>query len=507
MCTPLLSDSSTSRAKVQHGSLEVMSENKQPEWEQMLRELLGDAAADELLASMRAQGIDPTQMSGAVIPTDPAQMQQMMSQFKYFMSTDSGPVNWKMAHEIARQKAWGEGDPQINSAQGEQVRQSLQIADLWLDAVTTVEPTKSERHAWRRSDWLDESLETLKQMVEPVASNLANALTQTLHDQMDQMSNAGMADLPEGLASLMGQAGPMIEKMSAAVFGSQVGKALGELSHAALGATDVGVPGRSGCTALVVPNVDAFADEFDIPTDEVRQFLALREDAHARLFASVPWLRVEILGAVRKYASEITIDEEAMRDAAMSVNPTNPDELEIAMSTNLFAGQRSDKQNEALLHLETLLALVEGWVETVTHEAARPYLPHVDQLREIMRRRRIDGSPAEQILGELIGLQMRPRQARNAAILWQHVAEKEGKEARDALWQHPDMAPTAKDLEEPTAFLDRREQRNAEDQEIDDALNQLLEGTLGWAEGLQPGQDSEGDAKQDPHPPSDSDDE
>ena len=38
----------------------------------------------------------------------------------------------------------------------------------------------------------------------------------------------------------------------------------------------------------------AFAEGFDIPTDEVYQFLALREVAHARLFKTVSEYRSEI---------------------------------------------------------------------------------------------------------------------------------------------------------------------------------------------------------------------
>ena len=66
---------------------------------------------------------------------------------------------------------------------------------------------------------------------------------------------------------------------------------------------------------------------------------------------------------------------------------------------------------------------------------------------------------------------------------------------RDALWNHPDFAPTAQELQDPEAFLASRAKKAEADADIDAALEQMLEGTLGWAEGLQPGQDSEGDAK------------
>lgn len=466
-------------------------------WEEMLRGMLGREAADEVISAMRAQGIDPSEMAGDLkFPGSPMELRSMMAQMRYVMDSSEGPINWKMAHEIARQRAWGEGDPEITAAEGQRIRQALQVGDLWLDAVTDLEPSRGDRHAWRRSNWVDNTLDTWKQMVEPVAANASRALSDALKQQMDQMTNQGVGELPEGLSQFMGQAQPMMEKLSAAVFAGQIGEALGGLSHEALGSTDVGMPMHAnGATALVVPNVNAFAEGFDIPTDEVYQFLALREVAHARLFNAVTWLRSEMLLAVQKYASEIRIDTDAINEAATSIDPTDMQALQNAMTAGAFATETTEAQEKALEKLETQLALIEGWVETITYEAGRPYLPHIDQLRELMRRRRVSGGAAEQMLEQLIGLQMRPRQARNAAQLWEIVARERGRAERDALWNHPDFAPTAQELQDPEAFLASRAKKAEADADIDAALEQMLEGTLGWAEGLQPGQDSEGDAK------------
>ncbi|MDO5719454.1 MAG: zinc-dependent metalloprotease [Actinomycetaceae bacterium] len=475
-----------------------MSENESSGWEELLRNLLGAEAAEEMIRAMRAQGIDPTTMVGQSLPSNPVAMQSMMRQMRYLMDSNEGPINWRIAHDIAHQKAWGEADPKISSSEGQRIRQALQVADLWLDAATELDPSPGNRHAWRRTDWLDETLDVWKLMVEPVAINAARALSETLTEQMNDMSNAGIGDLPPGLEQLLGQAQPMMEKMSAVVFGSQIGQALGALALEAYGSTDVGLPlGKDSMTALVAPNIDSFADGFDIPAEEVNQFLALRETAHARLFHAVPWLRPEMLGAIQSYSAEIRINTDAMRDAAAGIDPMDTDALQNALSGQIFGSDPTPSQEKALNRLETLLALVEGWVDTVTHNAGRAYLPHLEQMREIMRRRRINGGPAEQMLATLIGLQLRPRQARNAARLWQVVGAERGVAERDALWSHPDLAPTSDELASPDDFLNNRDQRAQEEADIDAALDQMLDGTLGWAEGLHPGQDSEGDAQSD----------
>jgi Zincin-like metallopeptidase len=53
----------------------------------------------------------------------------------------------------------------------------------------------------------------------------------------------------------------------------------------------------------------------------------------------------------------------------------------------------------------------------------------------------------------------RPRaaatQAREAAALWERLTQAAGADARDAIWQHPDLLPDADDLDEPAGFIDR----------------------------------------------------
>lgn len=468
----------------------------------------------EFAQFLESMGIDPNQVvPGGVENLSPAILQQMLQQATFVMKSSGGPINWQLVQQIFRQGAWGEGDLQLSAAQAAQARQALQVADLWLDAVTDIAPVSSVRKAWRRSDWADKTLDIWKVIVEPVAVNVERAFKDAFSQQMQHFADFDEADferlsespefamlrnLPgmsgvEGLKSLFAQGDSLISEMSAAVFSLQIGRALGELSHAALGSTDVGIPGPEAVTALVLPNVDAFAAGFDIPIDEVRQFAALRECAHARLFMSVPWLKAEFIGLISQYASLIRIDTDAIRQAVTEVGPLDHEGLQLALSDKLFKPDPLPAQRVALERLEGLLALIEGWVETVTFEAARPYLPNAGQLREIMRRRRIDGSAAEQVLVSLIGLQLRPRKTRNATQLWE-ILGADGVVARDAYWRHPDVAPSAAELDSPGDFLANRQLRDAVDTSIDAELGALLDGTLGWAEGLGPEVDSEGDA-------------
>jgi putative hydrolase len=136
------------------------------------------------------------------------------------------------------------------------------------------------------------------------------------------------------------------------------------------------------------------------------------------------------------------------------IDPTNPESLQEALAGGLFQPEQTPEQQVALRRLETLLALVEGWVDSVVAAAAADRMPGADALRETSRRRRASGGPAEQTFATLVGLELRPRRLREAAALWWAVTEKHGVSGRDAVWSHPDLLPTADDLDDPLGFAD-----------------------------------------------------
>jgi hypothetical protein len=96
-------------------------------------------------------------------------------------------------------------------------------------------------------------------------------------------------------------------------------------------------------------------------------------------------------------------------------------------------------------------------VDAVVHAAAKPRLGSADALRETLRRRRASGGPAEQTFATLIGLELRPRRLRDASRLWASLTDARGVDGRDALWAHPDMLPTATDLDDPDGFVHREQ--------------------------------------------------
>ncbi|MDR1189436.1 MAG: zinc-dependent metalloprotease, partial [Bifidobacteriaceae bacterium] len=179
--------------------------------------------------------------------------------------------------------------------------------------------------------------------------------------------------------------------------------------------------------------------------------------------------------AVESYASGISIDLSRLESAVAGIDPSDPDSIRQAISSGVLAPLLTEGQRSALRRLETALALVEGWVDVVTQEALNHNLPDLDSLREMARRRRAEGGPAEHALATLVGLELRPRRARQASELWQAVADRGGASAREAIWSHPDLLPTPEDLDQPEAFWDRRQARLEADAAMDAEIAAFLD--------------------------------
>jgi len=408
------------------------------------------------------------------IPSDPAALQAMLAQVQQMLSgPDDGPVNWQLAHDLARQEASAGGDPTVGEAQQRQVAEALRTADLWLDRVTDLPATAARTHAWSRAEWVEQTLPVWRGVVEPIAVSVSAAITEAL---------AGQA--PEEMRGMLAGAMPMMRKMGGAFFGAQLGQAIGALAREVVGGSDVGLPLLPvGRAALLPVNVAEFGAGLGLPDDEVRLYLALREAAHARLFAAVPWLRGHLLGAVEEYSRGVRIDTEAIEEAVRSIDPNDPEALQSALSSGMFEPERTPAQQATLDRLETALALVEGWVDEVVDAAAGSSLPHAQALRETVRRRRASGGPAEHTFASLVGLELRPRRLREAAAVWAALTRARGGSGRDALWAHPDLVPTAEAFADPEGFATPPSTGSGPDAALDAALAAILDDADPAAEG------------------------
>jgi putative hydrolase len=351
----------------------------------------------------------------------------------------------------------------------------VRLADHWLDTVTPLASGVTVGAAWSRAEWIEQTMDVWKVLVEPVAAHVTNA-----------MNGAIGGSMPAEAQAMAGPLIGMLGKIGGTVFGSQVGQALGGLAGEVLTASDIGLPlGPAGQAALVTTNVTAFADGLDVSEDDVVLYLALRECAHQRLFAQVPWLRQHLIAAVEDYGRGMSIDTSNIEEKLQGFDATNPMAIQEALQGGMFEPEDTPQQKAALERLETTLALVEGWVDEVVGQAATRMPDHA-KLQEAVRRRRAAGGPAEQTFAALVGLELRPRRLRDASTLWGSLRSRQGADARDAVWAHPDLLPTAADLDDPLGFREHVEEpAEMSDEDFDTQLSALLDEESGGTDDKQ----------------------
>jgi putative hydrolase len=359
-----------------------------------------------------------------------------------------GPLNWDLAKNIARHTVVERGDPSVVDAERQQVEEALRLADLWLDEGTTLPAGIQKPQTWSRSEWIEQTLPVWAKVCDPIAERMVESMGGAL-------SSGG---IPADVQAMAGPLIGMVKQMAGAMVGGQAGQALGALAREVVGSADVGLPlAPDGVGALLPAGVAAFGEGLEISTEEVRLYLALREAAHQRLFAHVPWLRAHLLGTVEEYARGITVDLSGIEQAVQGLDLSDPEAIQRALGGEIqLQPEETPQQKAALTRLETTLALVEGWVDTVVNQVAEGRLPGAVKLAEAVRRRRATGGPAERTFATLVGLELRPRRLREAGALWRTLTEARGVQGRDAVWGHPDLLPTADDLDDPEGYVHGR---------------------------------------------------
>lgn len=437
-----------------------------------------DRDPQEMLAEMLRQmgitpGVDGQIDLGALL----GRLQQQMAAFGMGADASGGGVNWQQTRALTRQVTASLGsDPTPSDASRRQLTEATRLAELWLDEACDFAQVPAAAQAWSRAEWVEHTMDAWQQVSGPVVASIATAMSTMLSG--GAMGGA-MGALPPELGALSNMLAPMMKQAAGAMYSMQLAQAIGKLSTQVLTGSEIGFQLLDVPRVTALPtNVAAFAEGLEVSADDVLLYLLLREAARQRLFSQVTWLGPQMLALVEHYAREISIDASALEDAIdvdemSQLTPEKLAEISEQLQGKLFEPTQTAEQVEILGRLETLVALVEGWVDEVVAQAAGRFMPAAGALSETLRRRRVTGGPAEEVLKSLLGLELRPRRVRDAANLWAALTVDRGVGGRDAVWHHPDLIPTAADLDDPLGYVSGESTTQLDD--LDAELARLLE--------------------------------
>ena len=427
------------------------------DFEELLRGLLGGeggALGPDQLEQLRGLGVDP------------AMMQQVLRQMQSAFQSGAEGIDWNAARTQALHLANRDGHG-IGTGDRQDFDQAFALATLWLSEATTVSELATPPRAVTRGQWVEATLPVWQELAEPVATSIADALTAAIDSQT-----------PEEMKDAIAGAGRFMRTIGGSLFAAQLGGVIGGLSLEVVSGGDVGLPVMPDGDAVILPqNFADFGRDLEIDHDQLALYLATRELAHARLFRHARWLRLHVISQVTEFARGIHVDMSALEELASRFDPSAPEELKAAIESGALLPQRSEAQTTALQRLENLLATVEGWVDVVTADATAR-LPTADRIAEAVRRRRAVGGPAERAMGSLVGLELRPRRLREAARMWRTVTDAVGIDARDSLWDYPDLMPGPGDIDDPSGLVTRLQARMRGDAPPRDAMDDALDALL-----------------------------
>jgi putative hydrolase len=429
-----------------------VDEQKPEDFEALLRRFLA------------GEPLDPEQIAKAAgLPVDPAALQQLLSKLTSAIvpgETTEG-LNWSLVETQAKQIA-SANSRKVPESVGKSIDAAMATGSLWLDEVTDVASITSEPKLLSRELWVADSLGLFKDLATPVANRMSEALTENFKE-----------NLPEEFSGFMSQASGLMKSAGSVMFAMQMGQALGRMSEEVLSAGDIGLPiFKEPRPAFVAQNLAELVDSLEEDSDQVYFYFVIRELAHARLFKQSKWLREYTVNLITAYAREISIDNTRIVEMSENFDPSDIGNIQKAFESGSLIAPRTPSQTIALERIETVLALIEGWVDCVT-QAATTRLPRSAAIAEVVRRKRSSGGPAEKTFLTLIGLELRPRKLREASAMWNQITEAVGIQKRDAIWSHPDLLPTDADIQDPTALIAKLSNSAPED-DMDQALRDLL---------------------------------
>lgn len=330
-----------------------------------------------------------------------------------------GPVNWKLAAEVARHLS-GERQP-VEPWAAEEFRELARLAEYHLESVAPfpVRPAVDVLPLDARS-WAEKNLELYGSLVEPFA------------------------------ASMGGEAAPMMAQIAPAMIGLQVGSLVGGLSAWVLAGFDAGLPpDQVGPLSLIVPHIESL-HVAGVDRREVRLWVVANEVAF-RAVSEVPWIADHLANLVSEYAAAAQIDPTKL--SGLVLGGTDPGAIERAIEEaggieGLIGGEEAEAPRA---ELEAFLGTVTGCSRLLARRAIGDIAPGFDRISETRDTERDEFTDSP-----VIGVGPVPSEATRLGDAFnQEVERRYGDDALQTLWSDPSRMPNAAELRDPTAWAAR----------------------------------------------------
>jgi coenzyme F420 biosynthesis associated uncharacterized protein len=363
--------------------------------------------------------------------------------------SSSGPVNWELARQVGIAAAsWGAGDAAPTAEDQRTFEEAVRVAELQVGAFTGLEPPGDLPHvqAVRRGQWVQHNLEGLRDVLEPAAAKIGEAVALA---QREGAPGAAPAPMP-GMTQLLGQLSPLL-------LGAQVGSVLGALGQQVLGQYDIAVPRAEGSAALlfVVPNIARFERDWSLDATEFRTWIAIHEVTHRFEFAR-SWALARFRELLNDYTSTLQLDVEGLQRRLETLDPSNPEAMQemLGSGEGLFGAVLDDEQRLKLNRIQAFMSAAEGYGDHVMHALGAQLLSSYARIEEAMRRYR-ETEETDPVLERLLGIEVKREQYRLGKAFCDTVVELTDEVTLARMWDSAEAMPSLPEIEEPRLWLAR----------------------------------------------------
>jgi putative hydrolase len=242
------------------------------------------------------------------------------------------------------------------------------------------------------------------------------------------------------------------------------GSMVGHLARRSLGQYDLPIPRpitgpEADALLIVLPNIDAFADEWSISRDDVRLWVCVHEIAHHAVLG-VPHVRAALDDLLTRYVSSFRSDAGALEEKLGELDLSNPESLsslqEVLGSPEVILGAITSPEQDAIRpQLEALVAVVVGVVDHVLDEVGAKLIGSYAMLTEALRRRRVEAADHDRFVERLFGLELGQDTYARGERFVAGVLERAGEDGLRKLWADAGNLPTPAEIEAPGLWLAR----------------------------------------------------
>jgi putative hydrolase len=354
--------------------------------------------------------------------------------------------------ETARQFAinvatGGKTESNVDPVERMRIEELARVAELHVAQVTGLTvptPGGTAVEAVTRTQWVERTLVDHRNLLAKLSASLAQDPDD---DDIDPNDPLAM------LAPLMKMMGPMMVGMA-------TGSMVGHLAQRSFGQYDLPIPRPAEQSVMLVPStIDGFANDWSLPVADVRLWVCIHELTHHAVL-NVPHVRKRLDTLLADYVSGFDPQAASLGDRFDEMDMSqmgDPEALAGLLGDPdvLLGAMRSPAQEALLPELESLIAVVVGYVDHVMDTIGSTLLGGYGQLTEALRRRRVEAGDADRFVERLLGLELSQAQYDRGRRFVDGVVERADDRALGRLWDDERNLPTPAESDAPGLWLAR----------------------------------------------------